>query len=1176
MVTVAPYGSWKSPITTSLLVESVVGLGYPLPSGNMLYWVESRPSEGGRYAIVRRQPDGSVHEVLPAGISARTLVHEYGGLCYAVQGEDVYYCDFADQRIYRTTGNGPPVPITPEPPEPNSLRYADLALSPDGVWLVCVREIHSASGVFNDIAIVPTDGSADPAPLTAGHDFYSCPRFSPSADRLAWLSWDHPQMPWDGTQLWEASFDGGAGGPGGGGPGAGGPGGGGAGGPGAGGPGAGEGVPALGPARMVAGGPSESITQPRYSPGADLHYISDRTGWWNIYSDDRAIDHRSAEFCGPDWVFGQSTYTFLDDGTLVAGWSEGGMDRLGYLSPGSRRFTPIEQPYSSVEALRSFGGGIVAVAGSPNESPAIVAISIPSGSVEVIQRSRDGEVDRGYICKPQPIEFPTENGLTSHALFYPPANRDFAGPPGELPPLIVMSHGGPTSATSSVLNYGRQFWTSRGFAVVDVNYGGSTGYGREYRNRLRGRWGIVDVDDCINAARWLAERGEVDGKRMVIRGGSAGGYTTLCALTFHDVFAAGASLYGVADAGALARDTHKFESRYLDGLIGPWPQARDRYEQRSPAFHTSLLRTPMILFQGLEDKVVPFQQAETMAGALRTRGVPCSDHLPGRAAWLPKSAEHQAYRRGGTVLLRADSWVRTGRANRTGRDREFALMNEANGPRPAAGAMSNAGAAWLVFLASGAVLMLEILSLRLVAPYLGLTLETNTAVIGFALASIAAGSWVGGRISDRVAPERLIGPALLTSGVFVLFVGPIVRATGEQVRGGDASAVLLMVAAAIFVPAALLSAVTPMVVKLRLATLAETGRVVGRLSGIGTLGALISTFTTGFLLVAKLPTTFILLTLGGVLIVLGVVLTIRLRSGRAVIAPLLLSAVGAFFLTAVPPPCDIETAYHCARVDQDPANPSGRFLILDTLFHSHIDLADPTFLLFSYIRGLSSAVDAAMPEGPVDALHIGGGGVSYPRYLEATRPGSTSLVLEIDQGVIDLDVAELGLRLGGDIDVRIQDARVGLASQATGSRDLVVGDAFGGLAVPWHLTTLEMVRDIKRVLKPEGVYAVNVIDYPPLAFARAQVATIGRVFEHVAVIARPDILSGQQGDNLVIVGSDRPLPGPVIEANLMARVPELSLITGPEQIAEFVGNATVLTDDFAPVDQLVTTRPQAG
>ena len=487
-----------------------------------------------------------------------------------------------------------------------------------------------------------------------------------------------------------------------------------------------------------------------------------------------------------------------------------------------------------------------------------------------------------------------------------------------------------------------------------------------------------------------------------------------------------------------------------------------------------------------------------------------------------------------------------------------------------------AGAAgWLVFIASGAVLVLEILSLRLVAPYLGLTLETSTAVIGFALPAIALGAWLGGRAADAYPPQSILGPMVMLSGVLVLFVGPAVRWTGEQVRGGDAGAVLAMAAVAILAPAALLAAVTPLVVKLRLQALDETGRVVGRLSGVGTLGALVATFATGFVLVAELPTSRILLVLGVLLIVLGVVLTTFLRGHPGAYAVLLLAFFGFGASSLFPPPCDVETAYHCARVVPDPSRPSGRTLRMDTLFHSYVDLQDPSYLEFSYTRSFASVVDAARPGEPLDALHIGGGGFSIPRYLDFTRPGSQNLVLEIDKGVVELDIRKLGLELGDGIEVKIGDGRMGLAEEPAGSRDLVVEDAFGGLAVPWHLTTVETARQIRRILRPEGIYLVNVIDYAPLLFARAEAATIAGVFPHVALISRPGVLAGSGGDNLVFVASERPLPIEAVEAQLARRVPEYMLIEGSEY-ETFAGNAEVLTDDYAPVDQLVTLHDQGG
>lgn len=482
-------------------------------------------------------------------------------------------------------------------------------------------------------------------------------------------------------------------------------------------------------------------------------------------------------------------------------------------------------------------------------------------------------------------------------------------------------------------------------------------------------------------------------------------------------------------------------------------------------------------------------------------------------------------------------------------------------------------AGWLVFVTSGAILMLEILSLRLVAPYLGLTLEMSTGVIGFALGAIALGAWLGGRVADSIPPQRVLGPMVLLAGVLVLFVGPAVRITGEAVRGGNATSVLIMAAVSILAPAALLAAVTPLVVKLRLQGLDETGRVVGRLSGLGTLGALVATFATGFLLVAELPTSRILLALGGTLIVLGVVLTLTLRGHRGAYALLLFALLGVGASSFSPPPCDVETAYHCARVVTDPLRPSGRTLRMDTLFHSYVDLEDPAYLEFSYTRSFAAVFDAARPSEPLDALHIGGGGFSIPKYIDFTRPGSDNLVLEIDQGVVDLDVKSLGLVLGQGIEARVGDGRVGLADQPDDSRDLVVEDAFGGLAVPWHLTTVETAREISRILRPDGIYLVNVIDFAPLLFARAEAATIAEVFPHVALISRPDVLDGRGGDNLVMVASERPLPIDKIREELQQRAPEFTLIDG-DRYTRFAGDARILTDDYAPVDQLVTLHTQ--
>jgi dipeptidyl aminopeptidase/acylaminoacyl peptidase len=603
---IAPYGSWTSPITLDALVEQSAGFGFPLATSRFTYWSERRPADGGRVVLMRQPNDGGGpgEDVFGASFNARTLAHEYGGLAYTVHTDDtVYFSNFADQRLYRISANtDEPQPITAEPPSERSVRYAAPMLTPDGRYIVTVREQHPApddpARVVNDLVVLPTDGSREPTVLADGHDFFGRPALSPDGSRVAWACWDHPNMPWDGTGLWEAEL---------------------------------EGDMSLGTLRLVAGGLNESVIQPKYSSDGRLHFVSDRTGWWNLYSADQHgatnLAPMEADLGEPDWAFGLSSYAFLADGRVLASWSEGGLSLLGILVPGTETFIRVDTDFTSFRDLRTAPDGsfVVALAGSSTTPESVVRIAPredESAEIEVVKRSREKAVDPRCLSLPEPFEFPTEDGLTAYALYYPPKNADFEAPAGELPPLIVRSHGGPTSAASSVLNYGIQFWTSRGFAVVDVNYGGSTGYGRAYRERLRGNWGVVDLDDCVNAALFLSNSGRADKRRLLIHGGSAGGYTTLCALTFRDVFAAGASYFGVADAGALARETHKFEARYLDSMIGPWPQARATYEARSPIFHTDQLRTPMILFQGLEDKVVPPAQAETMAAALAEKGVP--------------------------------------------------------------------------------------------------------------------------------------------------------------------------------------------------------------------------------------------------------------------------------------------------------------------------------------------------------------------------------------------------------------------------------------------------------------------------------------------------------------------------------------------------------------------------
>ncbi|GAA0638523.1 hypothetical protein GCM10009547_48400 [Sporichthya brevicatena] len=474
----------------------------------------------------------------------------------------------------------------------------------------------------------------------------------------------------------------------------------------------------------------------------------------------------------------------------------------------------------------------------------------------------------------------------------------------------------------------------------------------------------------------------------------------------------------------------------------------------------------------------------------------------------------------------------------------------------------------LVFLSSAAVLVLEILSLRLVAPYAGITLEVSTAVIGFALAAIALGSWLGGVAADRWDPRRMIGPVLIAAGGLTMLIVPAIRATGEAISGNDDGAVLTMAAIAVLFPAALLSAVTPMVVKTQLGSLEKTGSVVGMLSGTGTVGALVGTFATGFLLVSSAPTSRIFYALGIGLIVLGVGVAARHQLKAAAASGTSAAVIGAGAFVIAPQPCDTETAYHCAKVLTDPTRPTGRVLQLDTLRHSYVDLADPTHLEFPYIRTFGAVFDALRPPGePVRALHIGGGGATLPRYVDATRPGSANLIVEIDSGVIDIDRKQLGLVTGDGIEVAIRDGRKALAGQPDDSWDAVVMDAFGGIAVPWHLTTREVVEDARRVVGPDGLYLVNVIDYWPSDFARAEVATVASVFRNVALVSYPAVFDSTGGGNLVIVASDGPLPA--FAAAIENNVRQFVVRTGPD-VTEFARDARILRDDFAPVDQLIT------
>jgi dipeptidyl aminopeptidase/acylaminoacyl peptidase len=632
MARIAHYGAWRSPITSSLIVAQTIGLSEVRLDGGDVWWLELRPQESGRYVVVRGPAaGGAARDVTPPPLSARTRVHEYGGGAWTVADGTVYFSNDQaragaepDRRLYVQNGAAAPRPLTPDRP----WRYADGTIDAARRRWIGVREDHSVKP-YPDNAIVAVDlarPGSDPGILAAGHDFFSSPRLSPGGNRLCWLAWDHPNMPWVGTTLHLAEL--GA-----------------------------DGRPTGAPT-IVAGGPSESIFQPEWSPdGGTLTFVSDRSGWWNLYAFDlatrstRPLAPMAVEFGQAQWVFSLSTYAFAGRDRIVAAYSMAGLGRLAVLDLASGRLTDLDLPFSSFASVRADGGDRVAFIGAAPDRPAsVVVLDLGSGAHRVLKQSTeiaDDPAIRRYFTAVEPVEFPTAASKTAFGLFYPPFNPDYAPPEADKPPLVVKCHGGPTSAASSALSLANQYWTSRGIAVLDVNYGGSTGFGREYRDRLHLAWGVVDVDDAINGTRYLSAHGRVDGARAVITGGSAGGYTALMALSTRTFFAGGASHYGVSDAAALARDTHKFESRYLDWLIGPYPQEEARYRERSPVTHAEALSKPMIFFQGDEDRIVPPDQTERMVEALRRRNIP--------VGYLLFSGEQHGFRQAANIQRALDA-----------------------------------------------------------------------------------------------------------------------------------------------------------------------------------------------------------------------------------------------------------------------------------------------------------------------------------------------------------------------------------------------------------------------------------------------------------------------------------------------------------------------------------------
>ncbi len=602
----AKLGSWRSPITSDLIVADTIGISSSSWHQGALFWVESRPQEAGRNVLVRRNEDGTERDINPAPYNIRTRVHEYGGGAWLLHEDALYFSNFADQQIYvQSLDEDTPSQLT----HIAGLRFANGCIDVKRNRMICVIEDHRAEGEPENYLGAVDLESGDVSVLTRGHDFYSSPAISPDCEKITFMSWNHPDMPWDETIIWTSDLTENG---------------------------------ALSEPVHVAGGKKGtqkiSAQQPTFSPSGELFFITDESGWWNIYRQGttESICPMEAEFGGPHWIFGMHSYDFLSASRLVCNYGAGNVSQLATLDLASGELKDIRLPYTDLGGISLNGEMLTTGAASPVTFPELITVDLNLGNHEVFKQSTTLTLDQGYFSVPETISFPTASDQIAHGFYYPPANKDYQATDEEAPPLVVMMHGGPTGATHSVLNLKTQFWTSRGFAVLDLNYRGSTGYGRAYRDRLFKQWGIVDVEDADYGAMYLVQQGKADGARLAIRGGSAGGYTTLSALTFTDTFKAGASHFGVGDLEALAKDTHKFEARYLDSMIGAYPDEIETYHARSPIHHVDQMASPCIFFQGLEDKVVPPNQAETMVAALTEKDVP--------VAYVPFEGEQHGFR----------------------------------------------------------------------------------------------------------------------------------------------------------------------------------------------------------------------------------------------------------------------------------------------------------------------------------------------------------------------------------------------------------------------------------------------------------------------------------------------------------------------------------------------------